>query len=351
MTAPPHPFGRIVLTLAAALAAALAFRAAHSPLPWIIGPLAVTALLAARGLPVAEWPPLRNAGQWAIGCVLGLYFTPEVARLLPALWWAIALGVAWALLLGVGFAAWLRRLVPATDPPTAFFAAAIGGASEMAVLAERQGARVDLVAASHSLRVLIVVVTVPFAFQAAGLHGLDPAPLAAHGFHLGGFLGLAALTAAGAAVLKWVGVPNPFVLGALAVSLVLTASGVELSALPPGLAQAGQLAIGVSLGTRFTPAFVHTAPRWLAGVAIGTLGMIVLSAGFAWALAQAASLHPATVLLGTSPGGIAEMCITAQALQLGVPVVTAFHVVRYVAVLLLTAPLYRRLNASSRRAP
>jgi uncharacterized membrane protein AbrB (regulator of aidB expression) len=46
-------------------------------------------------------------------------------------------------------------------------------------------------------------------------------------------------------------------------------------------------------------------------------------------------------LLGTSPGGIAEMCITAKVLQLGVPVVTAFHVTRYVAVLLLTAPIYR----------
>jgi uncharacterized membrane protein AbrB (regulator of aidB expression) len=58
------------------------------------------------------------------------------------------------------------------------------------------------------------------------------------------------------------------------------------------------------------------------------------------------------VLLGTSPGGIAEMCITAKVLQLGVPVVTAFHVTRYIAVLLLTAPLYRRierrLSAASR---
>ena len=67
----------------------------------------------------------------------------------------------------------------------------------------------------------------------------------------------------------------------------------------------------MSLGTRFTPAFLHAAPRWLATVAAGTLAMIVLSAGYAWALSLATGLHPATVLLGTSPGGIAEMCITA----------------------------------------
>ena len=41
------------------------------------------------------------------------------------------------------------------------------------------------------------------------------------------------------------------------------------------------------------------------------------------------------------PGGIAEMCLTAKALQLGVPVVTAFHVTRMVAVVLLAGPLFR----------
>jgi uncharacterized protein len=55
-------------------------------------------------------------------------------------------------------------------------------------------------------------------------------------------------------------------------------------------------------------------------------------------------IGPLTVLLGTSPGGIAEMCITAKVMQLGVPVATAFHVTRYLAVLLATAPLYRWLR-------
>jgi uncharacterized membrane protein AbrB (regulator of aidB expression) len=45
------------------------------------------------------------------------------------------------------------------------------------------------------------------------------------------------------------------------------------------------------------------------------------------------------------------MCITAKVLQLGVPVVTAFHVTRYVAVLLLTAPLYRWLERRAVAGP
>ena len=137
--------------------------------------------------------------------------------------------------------------------------------------------------------------------------------------------------------------PNPWVLGALAVALLLTANGIELSSLPKPVTNAAQLFIGVALGSRFTREFAKSAPRWLAAVALGSFGMIGLSAAFAWAIAHAAGLPWATVLLGTSPGGIAEMSITAKVMQLGVPVVTAFHVTRYVVVLLATAPIYRWL--------
>ena len=92
---------------------------------------------------------------------------------------------------------------------------------------------------------------------------------------------------------------------------------------------------------RFTPAFVHTAPRWLASVAFASFFMMGICALFGWALSQATGLHPATLLLGTAPGGIAEMAITAKVLQLGVPVVTAFQVCRLVAVLVLAEPVYR----------
>jgi membrane AbrB-like protein len=107
------------------------------------------------------------------------------------------------------------------------------------------------------------------------------------------------------------------------------------------MSNTAQLVIAVSLGVRFSREFLHTAPRWLGSVALGTVAMLVICAGAAWSLAWATGLHPATMILGTSPGGIAEMSITAKVLQLGVPVVTAFQVCRLVAVLLLVGPAYR----------
>lgn len=334
---------RQALTLALALAAALVCSRLNLPLPWMIGPLLATALAGVRGLPVLASDRLRNLGQGLIGVALGLYFTPAVVTLLLSLAPAVLVGALWALWLGWLFFRWLRRHGgPGTDAPTAYFAAAIGGASEMAVLAERHGGRIDRVAAAHSLRVLLVVVVIPMAFQALGVHGADLSLPAATAVDPVGLLGLLAAAAVGVALLRGLGTPNPWVLGALAMVAALTASGVTLSALPREASNLGQLLIGVALGSRFSPDFLRAAPRWLAAVAVGTLAMMGASAAGAWAVAGFLGLHPATLLLATAPGGIAEMCITAKVLQLGVPVVTAFHVVRYVAVLLLTGPLYRR---------
>jgi len=77
--------------------------------------------------------------------------------------------------------------------------------------------------------------------------------------------------------------------------------------------------------------------------------LIALCGAFAWGLSWVTGLHPATMILGTSPGGIAEMSITAKVLQLGVPIVTAFQVCRLVAVLLIVGPMYGWLDRRERR--
>lgn len=332
------------LTLALGVAGAVVCLLVDTPLPWMIGPLLATAVAAMAGLPMVAAPLIRNGGQWTIGTALGLYFTPQVVTLVAGHWMVILAGIVWAIGLGAAFGGWLamaNRGLPGLDRATTFFASAIGGASEMAVLAERHGGRSDLVVSAHSLRILMVVLLIPFGFQWAGLHGIDPSTPGPQVVRALGLVVLSAACLAGALIMRRFDLSNPWVLGPLAVATLLTASGIELSALPRWLTNLGQLLIGVALGTRFTAAFARTAPRWLATVAVGTLAMIVLSAGYAWVVAQLADLHPATVLIGTSPGGIAEMCLTAKALQLGVPLVTAFHVTRMVAVILLAGPLFR----------
>lgn len=342
---------RPLATLVLALAAALLCVWLHTPIPWMIGPLLATAVASILGAPTHSWPLLRNAGQWTIGTALGLYFTPQVTALVASLWWAIVLAIAWALALGWVAGLCLHRvygqamgLGPREARATSYFAGAIGGASEMTLLAEREGARGDLVAAAHSVRLVIVTLLIPFAFTLADLHGVDASLPGARVVDWGGLALLGAGAAGGAWLLQQTGRANPWFMGALLVSMGVTMAGVELSAMPTALTNAAQLVIGVSLGVRFQRAFLRAAPRWLGAVALGTLVMVLLCGAFALLLAWTTGLHPATLVLGTSPGGIAEMAITAKVLQLGVPVVTAFQVCRLVAVLILVAPLYRWLD-------
>ena len=101
VSASVHLLWRTALTLLLAWLAARACVALGTPIPWMIGPLLATAGASMAGLPTYSANALRNAGQWTIGAALGLYFTPEVTRLVASLWWAVALGVA---------RCWARRL-------------------------------------------------------------------------------------------------------------------------------------------------------------------------------------------------------------------------------------------------
>ncbi len=125
------------------------------------------------GANVSAIPGGRQVGQWIIGTALGLYFTPAVVREVVGWWPLLAVGAVFAI--GLGYAAGIALAhLASIDRTTAIFASVPGGAAEMSVLGERFGARVDRVASAQSLRLIIVVTTVPTAYALLGVHGADP---------------------------------------------------------------------------------------------------------------------------------------------------------------------------------
>ena len=103
----------------------------------------------------------------------------------------------------------------------------------------------------------------------------------------------------------------------------------------------GQLLIGISLGAHFTREFFRAAPRYFIVVTLITLVYLLCSAAFGFALGRAADLPWPTAVVATTPGGIGEMALTAKALQLGVPIVTAFHAIRMAVVVIAVGSLFR----------
>jgi membrane AbrB-like protein len=330
----------VLRSLAVAVVGALVCAWLRTPLPWLIGPLVAVALASMLHGRLESPPAGRHIGQWIIGVALGLYFSPDVVREVGRLWAWVALAVVFALALGV-LGSWMLSKMVATDSPTSFFGMAIGGASEMAVLAERHGGQVERVAAAHSLRIMLVVLIVPLLLNAFDIHGLDPYVPSAREFSWGGFALLTAVTGGAALAMVRLGSPNSWMIGPLLAAAVVTALGVTWSSLPSPVVNAGQLLIGIGLGTRFTPEFFESAPRFLGAVAAVTLVYLAVAAAFGWLLSLGSGLHWSTAIVATTPGGIGEMALTAQALRLGVPIVTAFHAIRMAAVVLTVGTTYR----------
>ncbi|MEP7157666.1 MAG: AbrB family transcriptional regulator, partial [Betaproteobacteria bacterium] len=289
-------------------------------------------------------PPLgRETGQLLISVTLGLYFSPAVAREVAAnagVLIAAAIGA-----IGVGFAgSRVLKSLGRVDQATAFFASVPGGATEMANLGERFGAQVDKVAVAHSLRIMLVIGTIPVALTIANVHGGDIYRPVIIPFAWSGLFTLFAIAVAGGALFSLIRFPNPWMMGPLIATIIVTAAGAEFSSMSGLLTNAGQVLLGCALGMRFSRKFLGDASRFVTAVIASILLMITLSILMAWALASVSGIFAPSMILATAPGGIAEMAITARTLQLGVPLVTAAHVTRVLIIISSTLPVYALLQ-------
>jgi len=327
------------LALAVSAAGALVCVSLGTVLPWMMGPMVAMALASVAGLPVSRPPLAMTVGQVVIGSALGLFFTQAVLTQMGALVGYLIAAALFAFVLGVVCACVLTRL-SGCDSRTAFFASLPGGAIEMTNIAARLGGREDWVAAAHALRIVLVVLTVPPLLTHSGVHGDEVWAESTAQVHYSVLVSMMLLSVCAGTLLSWCKVPNSWLIGPLLVTALITGLGLEGSAMPRWASNAAQLLIGCALGSRFDAAFLRAGPRFMLAVGVTIFLGMALAAVFGYALAQVSGIQVPTAILATAPGGVAEMSITAKALQLGVPVVTSFHVTRMAFLVLATGPLF-----------
>jgi uncharacterized protein len=266
-------------------------------------------------------------GQVILGSAVSLYFTPTVVAALAGNFPAIVAATIVVFLIGALGALILSR-VSGVERKSTFFASIPGGAMAMAVLAERHGAQVAPVAVAHSLRVSLIVILIPFALTYGGI------PLEAAAYRPVLPLDFAILLAwlSFSFILGEVSERMRFHNGCLLMPIffgaALTISGIELSAMPHWLMNFAQLMFGLVLGARYERSFFVRYRMFIPVALLNSFFILVASVIAAAVLAWLFSLPIATMIIATSPGGLAEMTITAQALQISVPLVVAFHLFR-----------------------
>ena len=342
--APPRATARQAGLWAATLAlAAFGGFAAHRlgiPLAWMIGAMVAVAGAGLAGAAPAAPSVARPAALIVLGTGFGQAFTPPVLEALAASLPALVLAGFASVLSGVTVSRVTAR-VGRLDTRTAFFLSVPGGIVAMVVLAARAGASVPAVTLGQTLRMVLVVLTYPVAMAAFGTPGQDvfsftPPPVLWPMLPV-----LFALTVTGAFLMHRTGLANPWMMGPVLVSLCLAVAGRPLSGLPGPLVDAAQVALGATLGARLTREFLFRSRPLVVASVVNMLLLSLCATGIALACVVLARLPLQATLLGTAPGGMPEMAITAKVMNLGVPLVLGFHLVRLLICNLFVLPLWR----------
>lgn len=314
------------------------------PLAWVLGALVPTAVGSMMGIPVLSSRRGRKVGQLLVGASVGMYVSVDavehIGRWFPVMILTAIVSVLISAVVCVAFAR-----VNGTNLPTAFFSMTPGGLSEMAFTGEREGARREIVTMSHTIRVALIVTIMPFLLlkfgtdgglmqQGHGMETLSPDRVVI-------ILAVAALSVF---LVSRTGVNNPWMIGALLGAGIVASMGYIEGRMPYPLFALGQFLMGISIGSGFKRDMLTKAPRIFATSALFVLAMTALLFGYAALVHWATGIDLSSMTLAASPGGQAEMALTAQALHLNVALITAFHVIRSFTVNAFSLQFYRFFN-------
>lgn len=310
-----------------------------TPIPWMIGPMVGVALLNLFGIRALAIPYGRQTGQIILGSAVSIYFTPPIVAALGANIWVILIATLSAFIIG-GLGAFIMSKVSGVNAKSAFFASIPGGSMAMANLADKYNAQIPPVAVAHSLRVSILVIVVPY-FMTYGGVPIEILPykpdlqidytVIVVWLLIGGVLG---------ELSERLHFHNGCFMTPIILGAILTLSGVELSLIPGWMTDFAQLMFGLILGERYERAFFARHKLFIPFAVVNAFFIILASIGVAVLIGLATDIPLSTLIIATAPGGLAEMTIVAQALQVGVPLVIAFHVARIIVVNIGTQYIY-----------
>ncbi|MDA3857565.1 MAG: AbrB family transcriptional regulator [Roseovarius sp.] len=305
------------------------------PLPFMLGPLAVSALVATvlpHRLPAGYgFPPhLRLVFIAIIGLMIGAQVTPVLfTEAHDFIYSFAALTVFVVLAHGMGYG--IFRRLGGYDPVTAFYASTPGGLYESIALGEAAGADMTRLMLQQFLRIIVVVTAVPIGLSlwlgapvgsSAGM-SLARADVPWSDLPLIALAGLAGLGLG-----HLLRLPAGQLTGPMALAAVLSLTGVIGLDIPQWLVNMAQMVLGTALGMRFTGLNPGLILRGAGLSVVSVAMMLALGGGFAFVLHRITSEPVDVLLISFAPGGVTEMALVALSLNANPAFVTLHHIYR-----------------------
>lgn len=347
VAAPWRRWPAIVLALLLGTAGGWLAASINLPLPWMIGSMVATTLASMVGAPIAMAAGLRTVMVMVLGVMLGSGFSPEILSVLGE-WTASLATMALYILAGTAACYYFFRRICGYDRVTAYFAATPGGLNEMVIMGTAYGGDGRLISLVHSARILVVVLTIPFAFR----WFLDIGPTGGVGvpgpsFSEIGMLDLVILTITG--IVGWLAaraikMPAAAIVGPMLASAAVHLAGVTSEAPPAEVVAAAQVGVGAAIGARFANTSVSFILKALRDSLGATLILVALTLVFAGALEAWLGIGFGPLVLSYAPGGLAEMSLIAIALGSDAALVATHHIVRIIMIVVLATPAFARIT-------
>lgn len=298
--------------------------------------MAATATAAVMGNPVAMSSHMRQVMIAVIGVLLGSTFNPGILGQIAQ--WAASLTLLAIFLTVLAIVvSWLLRRF-GYDRATAYFSALPAGLTEMTAVGMENGGDSQIIALTHTVRVLLVAFVVPFTMVI--LLGYERPASAGPAMTDVSSIDLA-LLAGCALVGLWLGdrlhLPASALTGPMILSAAIHLAGLTASSPPGVLVAIAQVVLGTSVGARFAGLTFATSKHTIILAAIITLGMLALSGIAAAFVGPIIGIEPMALLLALSPGGVTEMSLIALALNQDIAFVTTHHVAR-IAMIMMIGP-------------
>lgn len=328
-----HPqFTSTVVTLLLGAAGGALLNVLGMPAGWLCGSMIAIAVAALAGQKTHMPNALRDATFVVLGTSMGSAITPQTLQDIQL--WPVSIVILMVSVVATMFvgAAFLRRFY-GWDTATARLSSVPGALSAVLAVASATTANLPVVALSQTLRQLVLVSIVPVVL----LMG-NPVPVVhvATVASLPDTVLMLVAGLAGSALLTVMRVPGAKLVGAMLASCLLHAMGWVSGRLHPALLVIAFVFTGAVIGSRFS----GTRIDLLAATVRPALGSIAaaigISAVFALICQHLLGLPFAEIWLAYAPGGVEAMTIMSFALNLDPSYVSAHHVLRLLALMLLS---------------
>ncbi|KZB55912.1 hypothetical protein TH44_12480 [Thalassospira xiamenensis] len=341
------------ITIVISLIGMLIAGAINMPLPWMLGPLFITAACKLSGIGYfdANGNLPKSTSKFfipIIGIAISANVTPAIIASFASWWPSMVLVVPFNIVLQfIIYRIFLT--VGKHDRATAYFSSCTGGVTESILLGSEKGGNASVIAFQHSARVFLAISIVPFMVLLLTSLSVHPRQVELPELNsVGGvyfpdvFLMISAAVGGALTAFK-LRLPAAAMIGPLTLGVILYSTEIITMPVPEPVLHIAQLFVGTILGARFKSkdraAIIRGAP-----MAVMALCVSIPCAGLiAYLLAHSGVANTEILFLSFAPGGLAEMSLVAISLDADPVFVAAHHLIRIMSTIFLSPLIFIKL--------